>query len=162
MGIKGLVIKGAATRYVPGGAATRYVPGRATSWLKWKARVTEEVMVGAITESLQRAEALIVGRLTPNGQLVVVGRSAALTAAQAEQLGSVLTPLDSVRHPWPEQIGSFFGGPPVILRHVGPVLVAEISADAALQGGRCRHAVRFVRLRPKLHPADLSAWPDNG
>lgn len=147
LGIEGLVIKG---------AATRYVPGRASSWLKWKARETEEVIVGAVTGSLDRPEAVIAGRLTADGRLLLVGRSTALTAAQAGQLSAVLTPMEVSHHPWPEQVGSFFGGPPVVLNHVNPVLVAEISADAALQQGRWRHAVRFVRLRPDL---DLTAVP---
>ena len=98
---------------------------------------------------------MIVGRLTSAGQLVVVGRSSVLTAVQADELASVLAPVDSARHPWPEQISSLFGGPPVILRHVNPVLVAEVSADAALQQSRWRHAVRLVRLRPDLVPADV-------
>ena len=137
------------------GAATRYVPGRASSWLKWKARATEDVIVGAVTGTVERAQAVIAGRLTPDGQLIVVGRSTVLTAAQADQLASVLAPVDPARHPWPEQISSLFGGPPVILRHVDPVVVVEVSADAALQQGRWRHAVRLVRLRPDLVPADV-------
>jgi len=147
VGIEGLVIKG---------AATPYVPGRASSWLKWKARETEEVILGAVTGTFDRPEAVIAGRLTTDGHLVVVGRSTPLTAAQAEQLAAVVTPMDSSRHPWPEQIGSLVGGPPVLLRHVDPVLVAEVSADAALQQARWRHSVRFVRLRPDL---DLVAVP---
>ena len=146
LGIEGLVAKG---------AATRYVPGRASSWLKWKARATEDVIVGAVTGTVQRAQAVIVGRLTSAGQLVVVGRSSILTAAQADQLASVMAPVDSARHPWPEQISSLFGGPPVILRHVDPVVVAEVSADAALQQGRWRHAVRLVRLRADLVATDV-------
>jgi ATP-dependent DNA ligase len=146
LGIEGLVAKG---------AATRYVPGRASSWLKWKARATEEVIVGAVTGTVERAQAVIAGRLTSDGQLIVVGRSTVLTAARAEQLASVLAPVDPARHPWPEQISSLFGGPPVILRHVDPVVVAEVSADAALQQGRWRHPVRLVRLRPDLVPADV-------
>ena len=98
---------------------------------------------------------MIAGRLTPGGRLIVVGRSAVLTAAQGDQLAVVLASVDPARHPWPKQISSLFGGPPVILRHVDPVVVAEVSADAALQQGRWRHAVRMVRLRPDLVPADV-------
>jgi ATP-dependent DNA ligase len=90
MGIEGLVIKG---------AATRYVPGRDSSWLKWKTRETEEVILGAVTGTFDRPEAVIAGRLTTDGQLVLVGRSTPLTAAQAEQLAAVLTPMDSSRRP---------------------------------------------------------------
>jgi ATP-dependent DNA ligase len=97
LGIEGPVAKGAATLYVPGGAS---------SWLKWKARATEDVIVGAVTGTVERAQAAIVGRLTPDGQLIVVCRSSVLTAAQADQLASVVAPVDPDRHPWPEQISS--------------------------------------------------------
>ncbi len=112
--LEGLVAKG---------AATRYVPGRASSWLKWKARTTEEVIVGAVTGTVERAQAVIAGRLTPDGQLIVVGRSAVLTAAQADQLASVLAPVDPARHPCLE-VGDVAG--------VGPAAQAAQELGQAL------------------------------
>ncbi len=43
----------------------------------------------------------------------------------------------------------------VAITRVDPVLVAEISADTALQGGRFRHAVRYLRPRLDMHPDDV-------
>jgi hypothetical protein len=38
---------------------------------------------------------------------------------------------------------------------VDPVVVAEVTADTALQAGRFRHPLPFVRHRPDLEPDDL-------
>ena len=48
LGIEGLVVKG---------TATPYFPGRASSWLKWKARTTEDVIVGAVTGTVDQPRA---------------------------------------------------------------------------------------------------------
>lgn len=140
-GFEGLVIKN---------TGSRYVPGRSSSWRKWKIRQTELVIVGAVTGPLQRPDAVVVGRLTSDKQLVIVGRSSRLSSEQSDQLSGAVTAVDPSRHPWPLQISNPFGGPPIILQHVNPLLVAEVSADSALQGGRWRHSVRYERLRPDL------------
>ena len=41
----------------------------------------------------------------------------------------------------------------VALTNVDPVVVAEVLADSALQGGQYRHPLRFVRIRMDLAPA---------
>lgn len=145
-GFEGLVIKN--TR-------SRYVAGRSSSWLKIKIRQTEEVIVGAVTGTLQRPDAVVVGRFTSDLQLVIVGRSSRLNGEQSDQLSGAVTAVDPSRHPWPLQIGNQFGGPPITLQHVDPVLVADIYADTAVQGGRWRHSVRFERLRPDLTADDV-------
>jgi hypothetical protein len=43
----------------------------------------------------------------------------------------------------------------VALTNVDPVVVAEVLADSALQGGQYRHPLRFVRIRMDLAPGDL-------
>jgi hypothetical protein len=93
---------------------------RGIAGLERTSTVGEDVILGAVTGTVERAQAAIVGRLTSAGQLLVVARSTVLTAAQTDQLASVLEPVDPDRHPWSEQISSLFGGPPVILRHVDP------------------------------------------
>jgi ATP-dependent DNA ligase len=40
-----------------------------------------------------------------------------------------------------------------------PDTVVEISVDAATEGGRWRHAARFVRTRPDRYPGDVPAGP---
>lgn len=41
---------------------------------------------------------------------------------------------------------------------VEPLLIAEIVVDQAYEGGRWRHPVRHLRLRPDLQPSDVSLW----
>lgn len=150
VGIEGVVAKSATAPYRPGERA----------WVKVKHRETTEVLLGAVTGSLERPESLVAGRYTSDGQLVIVGRSTALNDHQAAGLAASLTPVAADQHPWPVEIGSQFGGSPVRLLHIAPVLVAEVSADTARQSRRFRHPLRFVRLRADLTPADLPRLAD--
>lgn len=149
-GIEGLVAKGRTTRYAPG----------QRGWLKVKSRETVEVVVGAVTGSLTRPQSVVAG-LYRADELVVVGRSVPLTAAQSRSLGAVLLPAGP-DHPWPDTISSSrFGGSGsrTSLSKAAPTVVAEVSADSALQAGVWRHPLRFVRHRPDLDPADLPPLP---
>jgi ATP dependent DNA ligase domain len=83
MGVEGLVVKG---------AATRYTPGRRDAWVKVKHRETREVIVGGVLGSITHPEVVIAGLYTADGELVVVGRTVALKPEQAAQLAAVLTP----------------------------------------------------------------------
>ncbi|WP_245807150.1 hypothetical protein [Krasilnikoviella flava] len=52
--------------------------------------------------------------------------------------------------------GTFGNGRrPVVLTLVEAVVI-EVSAEAAWTGGAFRHALRLVRLRPELHPLEIS------
>jgi ATP-dependent DNA ligase len=147
-GLEGLVAK--PTR-------SRYVPGR-TAWIKCKSRASHEVIVGAVIGPLRRPAALVLGRYRGD-RLVIIGRTVPLSSAQAEDLGRVLAPPAGV-HPWPERIRGNRFGPPgdlVALTHVAPLVVVEVSADAALHAGAFRHAVRYLRHRPDLAAHDLKA-----
>jgi ATP-dependent DNA ligase len=149
-GIEGLVAKGAATRYQPG----------RREWLKVKSWETTEVLAGGVIGSLERPSQLVAGRYR-DGELVVVGRTSPLSPAQSAELAAVLTPAGP-DHPWPDRIGTgrFGGGRlSVALTRVEPTVVVEISADAALQAGVFRHPLRFVRIRPDLHPEDVDPLP---
>jgi ATP-dependent DNA ligase len=146
-GIEGLVIKGRATPYRPG----------RREWLKCKHRATSEAVIGAVTGSLARPESLILGRCTSAGELMIIGRSVSLHDDQAAELAGVLRPSD--QHPWPATLsGGFFGGTTIELTHVEPTQIVEIAADAALLGGRHRHAVRYLRRRPDLTVEDLDLF----
>ena len=113
-------------------------------------------MIGAVIGPLTRPEAIVVGRFTPDGVLMVVGRSTALNAAQATDLASVLMPIPASQHPWPNEIGGgHFGGGMVEITHVVPRIVVEVAADSAMQAGRHRHSVRYVWRCPDLGPHDL-------
>jgi ATP-dependent DNA ligase len=145
-GVEGLVAKGAGTRYAPG----------RREWLKVKSWETTEVIAGGVIGPIERPSQLVAGRYR-DGELVVVGRTSPLSPRQSAELAAVLTPADG-DHPWPERIGTgrFGGGRlSVVLTRVDPAVVAEVSADAALQAGVFRHPLRVVRVRPDLVPADL-------
>ena len=145
-GVEGLVAKGAGTRYAPG----------RREWLKVKSWETTEVIAGGVIGPIERPSQLVAGRYR-DGELVVVGRTSPLSSRQSAELAAVLTPAEG-DHPWPERIGTgrFGGGRlSVVLTRVDPAVVAEVSADAALQAGVFRHPLRFVRVRPDLVPADL-------
>ena len=53
--------------------------------------------------------------------------------------------------------GHFGGHDQVATTHVEPVVVAEVTADTALQAGKFRHPLRYVRYRLDLAVRDL--WP---
>jgi ATP-dependent DNA ligase len=149
-GVEGLVAKGAGTRYAPG----------RREWLKVKSWETTEVLAGGVIGTIDRPSQLVAGRYR-DGELVVVGRTSPLSPRQSAELAAVLTPATG-DHPWPDRIGTgrFGGGRlSVALTRVEPAVVVEVSADAALQAGVFRHPLRFVRVRPDLHPGDLPPLP---
>jgi ATP dependent DNA ligase domain len=78
-GIEGLVIKPAASRYT----ASR------SDWIKVKNRESRDVIVGAVTGPITAPTAVIAG-LIRDGQLIVAGRTNALTAAQSRELAALL------------------------------------------------------------------------
>jgi ATP-dependent DNA ligase len=136
MGIEGIVSKRLSSRYGARGA-----------WSKSKFRESLEGVIGATIGPLSRPDALIIGRRTETGDLVVLGRTTTLTFTQSAEVGSLLRP-PSGSHPWPGTMGAgHFGGEPVAITHAEPVVVAEVSADPAEQAGRRRHPLRFLRLR---------------
>ena len=114
-------------------------------------------MIGAVIGPITRPESIVAGRYTPDGRLVIVGRSVPLSSAQSISLASVLEAAGP-QHPWPDTvISSRFGNgrDRVRLTKVQPTVVAEVSADTARQAGVWRHGVRYLRHRPELHPTDL-------
>jgi len=150
MGVEGVVAKGAATRYYSG----------RREWLKVKHRDTVEVIVGGVLGPITRPEVVIAGRYrTIDGaaELVQVGRSVLLTTVQATDLAAVLTPARQ-GHPWPDEIGVGRWSKScktVPLTKVEPLVVAEVTADAALHAGAWRRPLRYLRHRPDLQPADV-------
>lgn len=149
-GIEGLVAKAADGPYRPG----------RRDWVKVKSRETTEVIIGAVTGSLERPDTIVVG-LMADGVLTIVGKSTPLSTSQARSLATVLTPAGG-DHPWPDEVSSSrFGASraKLVLTKVEPVIVAEVLADSALQEGAFRHPVRFVRQRPDLSPTDTPPRP---
>ncbi|AXH37518.1 ATP-dependent DNA ligase (plasmid) [Humibacter sp. BT305] len=149
-GIEGLVVKGAGDRY----------SGGVRQWVKVKHRDTLDVICAAVIGPAHQPQELVVG-LPVDGELRIVGRSTPLRVAPARALGRLLRPAVGEGHPWPAQIkpGALdrFGNSGrelVDLTLVKPVVV-EISADVAWSGRSFRHAVRYLRARPELDPAEL-------
>jgi len=142
-GIEGLVVKGSAQSY----------RGGRRDWLKVKHHDTVDVIVGAVTGTLDHPQELVVG-LPEDGELRIVGHSSVLPRAAVAELTGVLTPPHGT-HPWPTtRPANRWRGESAELTLVEPFVI-EISADAARDEGVFRHAVRFVRVRPELTPADL-------
>ncbi|MFE5339702.1 ATP-dependent DNA ligase [Isoptericola sp. NPDC056578] len=149
-GVEGLVVKGADQPY----------RGGQRDWLKVKHRSTVDVVCAAVIGPRTAPEQVVAG-LPVNGHLRIVGRTGPLNPVARRALADVLrAPMGE--HPWPAVVpaGEFgrFGRErgPVELTRVNPVVV-EVSADAAWSGSSYRHLLRFVRLRPELHPMDLVA-----
>ena len=95
-------------------------------------------------------------------ELVMVGRTVPLSATASKALGAQLVAADHDTHPWPARTtsGAVTGWnankEPVDLTLVEPVVV-EVSADAAWSGRAYRHPLRFLRVRPELHPDEVCA-----
>jgi ATP-dependent DNA ligase len=149
MGIEGLVVKGANSRYV----------GGRREWLKVKRRDTVEVICGGVIGPIDRPEVVIAGRYLGD-DLVVVGRTVPLTDAQSAELAAVLRPARD-DHPWPDEISSQRWGrdSKKPLTKTRPDVVVEVSADAAIQAGQWRHPLRYVRYRAELQPEDVPTLP---
>lgn len=151
VGVEGLVVKARAGRYEAGRRA----------WVKVKSRETTEVVIGAVTGPREAPETIVGGRFDAAGVLRIVGRSTPLgrvsSTAVAAAVRSYAHPFDDGAHPWPPRIRSGVWGldEKVSIHRVHPTLVAEVSADAALDAGRFRHAFRFVRVRPDLDVTDV-------
>lgn len=144
LGVEGLVVKGAASRYV----------GGRREWLRLKRRESLEAIAGAVTGSFTSPDTLIVGRYRGK-VLEIIGRTVKLRDDQAAELGKLLRPA-GVRHPWPDEISTQWGTSkrtPIL--KVQPRVVVEVSADAAQKDGRYRHPLRLLRVRQELAVSDV-------
>ncbi|WP_374771739.1 hypothetical protein OG756_41305 [Streptomyces sp. NBC_01310] len=126
----------------------RYLPG-SRAWYKIRRRDTTEAIIGAITGTLARPQLLVLGRYDHHGRLSAVGRTVPLRPDVAHQVAEHLTAAGP-EHQWTGVKYSSAWGSREALDTVlvRPDLVAEISADVAIdRGGVYRHPVRYVRLR---------------
>ncbi|MGW2997395.1 hypothetical protein ACWDA9_38930 [Streptomyces sp. NPDC001193] len=138
-GVEGLVVKPLTSKYLPN---TR-------GWTKVRRRDATETIVGAITGTLTRPQLLVVGRHDQNGRLRAVGRTVPLRPDAARQVTEHLTAA-APGHPWEGvRFSATWGSRDVLdTTLVHPALVAEVSADRAIDhGGIYRHPLRFQRLR---------------
>ncbi|WP_243708799.1 ATP-dependent DNA ligase [Actinomadura sp. GC306] len=154
-GVEGLVVKDADGPYREG----------RRGWRKVKRRITAEAIVGGLTGTRQAPETLILGRYDAGGRLRVVARTTPLRPAARTALAGIL-PHAGPGHPWPAELPAGFAGgpygahPPIRYLRTEPEIVVEMSGDAAVEHGRWRHAVRFVRVRRDLEPSDVPLFGD--
>jgi ATP-dependent DNA ligase len=148
-GIEGLVVKGGAQQY----RADRI-------WLKVKRRATVDVVCGAVTGTLTAPREIVAGVLV-DGVLRVAGRTTTLSPAARRQVAPLLH-APAGEHPWPASLTPGALGrwgasrDPVPVTLVEPFVV-EVSADAAWSGTSYRHPLRFVRARPDVPVAEVTA-----
>ncbi|MFJ9574550.1 ATP-dependent DNA ligase [Streptomyces bacillaris] len=145
-GIEGVIVKDPQSPYRPG----------VRGWSKLKARTTTEAIIGAVTGTVQAPTSLLLGRLDAASRLKLVARTTALARPASAELGARLRPAGP-DHPWHGQ--TFSAGwhtkEPLEFEPVIPEQVAEIAADTAVDLGRYRHPVRYLRLRDDMDPSDV-------
>ncbi|MEV8533225.1 ATP-dependent DNA ligase [Streptomyces sp. NPDC051211] len=137
-GVEGLVIKPLTSRYLPG----------YRGWTKVRRRDTTEAIIGAITGTLTRPGFLVLGRYDAADRLRAVGRTVPLRPDVSRQVGEHLAEADP-GHPFEGvRFTAAWGSRDVLdVVLVRPELVAEVSADRAVDWGAFRHPLRFTRLR---------------
>ena len=149
VGIEGLVVKGRDTTY----------RGGAREWQKYRVRDTVEVVVGAVSGSLDAPAHLLLGLPGGDGELVFVGTTSDLTVLQGAEVVPLLEAADDP-HAWPVDPttgGRWGGSDRRATVAVTPTLVVEVSTDSTMQGGRWRHPMTFIRVRPDLAVSEVSA-----
>ncbi|MFJ3960782.1 ATP-dependent DNA ligase [Streptomyces sp. NPDC090036] len=138
-GVEGVVVKPMSQPYRPG----------RRDWYKLRRRNTIEAIIGAITGTITRPQLLFLGRRDAYGDLRTIGRTAPLRTELARLVGGNVTAAEA-GHPWEGlRFASAWGSRDILaVTLVRPELVAEISADTAIdRGGVFRHPARFKRLR---------------
>jgi ATP-dependent DNA ligase len=150
VGVEGIVIKQLSETYKPG----------KRSWQKLRIRQSTEAVVGAVSGPAD-ALRLVLALPGRDGKLIVAGVTTALSLGQSREILEQLHPAGA-EHPWPPElpaarIGAWGTRERVALTLVDPALVVEVEADTAFEFGKWRHPTRFVRARPDLDPAAVSA-----
>ncbi|MFG2298973.1 hypothetical protein [Streptomyces sp. NPDC048603] len=119
-------------------------------------RDTTEAVIGAVTGTLARPGLLVLGRRDTGGRLRAVGRTVPLRPEVSRQVGEHLAaagpghPFEGVR--FTAAWGSRDALDVVLVR---PDLVAEVSADRAVDRCVFRHPLRFQRIRLDVTAADV-------
>jgi len=99
---------------------------------------------------------LLLARYDASGHLWLVARTTPLATAVRRSLGAQLRPAGP-EHPWQGRRFSAGWGTRGELEYhpVQPDVVVEVLADTAIDEGRYRHPVQFVRTRDDLAPDHL-------
>ncbi|MFF3863384.1 hypothetical protein [Streptomyces sp. NPDC002209] len=119
-------------------------------------RDTTEAAIGAVTGTLIRPQLLVLGGHDQAGRLRAVGRTALLRPDVSHHVGEHLAaagpghPFEGMR--FASAWGSRDALDVVLVR---PDLVAEVSADRAVDLGVFRHPLRFQRIRLDVTASDV-------
>jgi ATP-dependent DNA ligase len=143
-GIEGVIIKDARGRY-PEKEGQRI-------WHKLKVRDSLDLAVMGVFGNPAAPSALLLAAPGRDGALRAVGTSTVLTGATSRAIGLLLRPTgETVLH----RAGLPRSDEP--LREVKLVepIVVEVSSDVAMDHGKFRHPVRFIRVRVDLTVADV-------
>jgi ATP-dependent DNA ligase len=149
-GMEGLVVKGNDTAYRNG----------AREWLKYRERDTVEVVVGAVSGTVDAPGHLVFALPDPTGGWRFAGTTTELSPRQRGEISALLQPSETA-HAWLPENGAtrWGGGAKRALQSVVETLVVEVSVDTSFQEGRWRHPAKLVRVRPDLAPAEVQARP---
>ncbi|MFB6523441.1 ATP-dependent DNA ligase [Streptomyces sp. NPDC056401] len=137
-GVEGLVVKPLTSRYLTG----------YRGWTKVRRRDTTEAIIAAITGTLTRPGILVLGRYDQDVRLRAVGRTVPLRPDVSRQVGEHLATA-APGHPFEgARFTTAWGSRDVLdVALVRPEVVAEVSADRAVDRGVFRHPLRFQRIR---------------
>ncbi|MBG7696587.1 ATP-dependent DNA ligase [Streptomyces sp. MC1] len=145
-GIEGVVVEGVSQRCQPGHRG----------WIKVRARASAEAVVASVTGRVAAPSTLLLGRYDESGRLRFIARTAPLSATARREVGGLLYP-GGADHP--RQHRRFFAGwgmrEVIDHRPVVPDVVVEFAGDTAVDEGRYRHPVRYLRVRDDLSPQQL-------
>ncbi|MEJ8653608.1 ATP-dependent DNA ligase [Streptomyces sp. MS1.AVA.3] len=138
-----------------------YRPGTRQAWSKVRIRHTTEAVIGGVTGTLAHPTGVLLGRFDASGRLRYVGRTTPLSAQASQQISEQLAPT-AADHPWHgDSFSAGWGSRERLAVDLAePALVAEVSADTAVDSGRWRHPVRFVRVRTDMAPQDTPPFSD--
>jgi ATP-dependent DNA ligase len=142
--VEGVVIKDPLGRY-PTKEGQRI-------WHKLKVRDSLDLVVKGVFGNPGSPSALLLAAPGRNGALRAVGTSTVLTGATSRTIGLLLRPTGETVL---LRVGLPRSDEP--LREVKLVepIVVEVSADVAMDRGKLRHPVRFIRVRVDLTVADV-------
>ncbi|MFJ9671293.1 ATP-dependent DNA ligase [Streptomyces sp. NPDC101221] len=145
-GIEGVVVKGLTSRYTPG----------RRGWLKVRARASAEAVVAAVTGPVTAPSTLLLGRWDTESRLRFIARTTPLAPAARLELGARLYP-GGEDHAWMGRRFSAGWGSREVIDHrpVVPNVVVEFAGDTAVDDGRYRHPVRYLRVRDDVPPDQL-------
>lgn len=149
VGVEGCLVKGLDQPYEQG----------KRGWVKVRSHITAEAVIGGVTGTVARPLTLLLARYDHCGELRLVARTTPLPTAARRDLESRLSPA-AADHPWHGRRFSAGWGTRGDLQYqpVRPEAVVEFLADTALDDGRHRHPVRFLRVREEMHPTDVPTF----